>query len=673
MSEFIIIITNGSNSGSVKPDIGFSYPLNLNEINEAELRFSSLNTVTRTLITMGATVLITKDGVNVFYGYIDGRDNVTGGGISIHCSGHEVWLTKEPRVYSASPWLSTASATIASAIIAESTHLSAGTIESGLSIDLRVEKSDTLWNALGMICKKTAQDVSIDYSNVASVKVSVLNHKGSSTSTMILNNNFEITNPRYSQGYPSGNSVEVLGKGDGVNQIKSTSAYGQDATSIAAYGTIYRPVVNRNVMTVAEANQLADKEVVLTKDPTEIYTFTVKDVTLDINSGDIITINAEDLGISSTDVRVTQVRRGIDKQSEFLEIQVANANYGKILKLRDRYLSDITRQSIQESTQMMGSGNTLTYGNALNAKLNYPLIVPVQLPTAFIVDEAGVIRVDSFTVDYDVDPYKKGVGTASYTGSDPQVQNSSANTQPTVTGTVDVNSNLGVTDYYFGGYGSGISKDSFFTLHTENSVTGSMTLFTFTLHPDTDLNDFYFRIKDESTGTYYPNSTGLFFTNAWATDFIVFNIMVSDNISSHNLSIQYKATTGFDFYVFMQAFGTHDHTDGSLTASNHLHADGTYSVLATDINNISIGDDVSDAASVNATQVSLYVDFWNGSTWVNKHSILNTGKTLDTNVDVSNGGTLPDAAGYWRVRINPSSSSADFVQGIVKVKHSLDS
>jgi len=65
--------------------------------------------------------------------------------------------------------------------------------------------------------------------------------------------------------------------------------------------------------------------------------------------------------------------------------------------------------------------------------------------------------------------------------------------------------------------------------------------------------------------------------------------------------------------------------------------------------------------------------YWNGATWVNKHSILNTGKTLDTDVDISNGGTYPDAPGYWRVRVNPDSATADFIQGIVKIKHSLDS
>jgi len=60
-------------------------------------------------------------------------------------------------------------------------------------------------------------------------------------------------------------------------------------------------------------------------------------------------------------------------------------------------------------------------------------------------------------------------------------------------------------------------------------------------------------------------------------------------------------------------------------------------------------------------------------TWVNKHSVLNTGKTLDNDVDISDTNTYPDAIGYWRVRIEPDSGSADFVNGVVRIKSAMDS
>ena len=58
--------------------------------------------------------------------------------------------------------------------------------------------------------------------------------------------------------------------------------------------------------------------------------------------------------------------------------------------------------------------------------------------------------------------------------------------------------------------------------------------------------------------------------------------------------------------------------------------------------------------------------------WVQKHSILNTGKTIDSDVDISNSGTYPDAAGWWRTRVEPITGSADFAQGIVQIKNSID-
>lgn len=748
VSEYIIVVNNGTNSGSVKPDIGFSYTENLNELNEADMKFSSLNTITRGLITMGATVLITRNAVNAFYGFIDSIDNVTAGGISVHVSGYECWLTKEPRVYTNSPWVATASATIATSVIGESTHLSKGTTAAGLSIDLRVEQSDTLWNTLGMICRKTGQDISVDYSNIADIEISVVNHKGASTSSIVMNNGFELNNPKYTQGYPSGNSVTVWGKGDGSNQIKSKSHHGQDATSIAAYGTIYRPVINRNVISTAEADSLADKEVILTKDPIKIYSFNVVDINTAIVAGDIITVNAADLGISSEDVRITQVHRGVNADKEFLELQMANAGYGKMLKLRDRYLSDITRQSLQESTQMQGGSNILTWGHGINAKLNYPLSQPFQIPAAFITDVAGKIRVETFTVDYDVDPYKKG-GAASFTGSDPQVQNSSANTQPdvvndsgntgpdvvnssgstgpdvvndsgstqpAVTGTTSDSADSAWSSSNSGNSsstGSGTLTDSSWTTITDTSAVNvsSDLVFYFATFKNTNLaNSRVVRLRVYIGGTYYPNSSGTW-TEINAGDFATIPILCPANLAADDIVAYAQTESGdmgyevtWNYQVISKhthndgslAAANHDHTDGTYaaashshsdgtyaaashlhsdgtySAANHLHSDGTYDINASDLSSLTIGDDVSDAAGVNSTQVSIYLDFWSGVAWVNKHSILNTGKTLDTDVDISNGGVYPDAAGLWRVRVDPSSASADYIQAIVKMKHNLD-
>jgi hypothetical protein len=120
------------------------------------------------------------------------------------------------------------------------------------------------------------------------------------------------------------------------------------------------------------------------------------------------------------------------------------------------------------------------------------------------------------------------------------------------------------------------------------------------------------------------------------------------------------------------AAASHPHADGTYAAASHSHPDGTYDINAADLNYISIGDDVGEAGSVNASSVNLYLDYWNGSSWVNKHSILATGNTIDSDVDITNGGTYPDAVGFWRVRVEPITASADFAQAIVRLKSAID-
>jgi len=118
----------------------------------------------------------------------------------------------------------------------------------------------------------------------------------------------------------------------------------------------------------------------------------------------------------------------------------------------------------------------------------------------------------------------------------------------------------------------------------------------------------------------------------------------------------------------------HGHSDGSYSADNHGHSDGSYGA-ASHNHNVSIGDGISDSGSLNATELSeikLYHYNTGTSSWDLKHTISNTGKTLDTDVDLSDGGTYPDAAGSWKVEIKTDSSDADLVQGVIKCKHQID-
>ena len=667
MSQFIINVTNtSSETGSISPDVGFDYTDMLNDVNESTISISGLGSVKRGLLEMGSKVEIIRDGNREFYGLVDETKKLKGGAITFHISGYEIWLAKEPGVYANSPYKSVASATIAANIIGESTKFTAGTIEAGSNIDFRINTSDKLYNALSNLVRKTQQDIGIDYVNF---EIDVLDHKGSSTSVATFNEGIQISDVGFSEGYPKGTVVNVFGKGDGEDQITGTAT---DAGAVAQFGNIPWNITDRTVMSSSEADTLATAELAISKLPTKIYDFDVLNPNISLVSGDHLTLNSEDQDLNNEEVRTVGIRRGERGKEEFLQLQVANPETKRTVLNRNRILADIQKLQRDADTYMQGSGNTLTWARGLNAKSTVDWVLPFNVPAAFIEDEAGNLRVDSFTLDYDVDPYKKGVGGATYDGSDPQVQNNSANTQPGVAGS-SASTTL-VTIEGTDSFSENVSTS--WDLVMSEAVSGTFGFLYFYVQVNADFSgtdDLHLRIRSGTTDhivDYYLMNTGV--------DSNLRKVYMIPILGSVSTTFEvYLASSGGQNYngsltVYEEPQG-HTHADGTYTADNHLHTDGTYDILAADIDDITVGDDISDAGSINATDVAINVDFWNGSTWVNKLTIASTGLTLENDVDLTDGGTLPDAAGLWRTRITPNNASPDYVQGIIKIKHSLDS
>ena len=298
MGTYIVNCKNtSSEEGTVNPDAGVTYTDNLNSVNEASLIFSGSGELERSLVEPGSEVKIYRNETIEFHGIVDDIEYYDGGGMNVHAFGYEKWLGMENGAYSSSPWTATASATIFTSLIGESNYLTAGTINAGTNIDFRVSTSDSIWNALSNLRKKTAQDIQIDYTNS---EVDILDHRGSSTSVETLNAGIQIEDVRVTKGYPRGNKVIVYGKGDGENQIKSEyPGHGYDATSQASYGVITYIIDNRAIMTVAEANILADVEVARLKDPPKNYEFDSLSKNKDWIAGDVLTLNVPSQEVSN--------------------------------------------------------------------------------------------------------------------------------------------------------------------------------------------------------------------------------------------------------------------------------------------------------------------------------------------------------------------------------------
>jgi hypothetical protein len=348
MSNYIIKVKNTSGTeGTIIADAGFSYTDKLNEVNDGQLRISGTGEVKRSLFEIGSEIYIYRNEALEFRGIINSLSYLHAGGISADLQGYEIWLGKENGDYPNSPWDSTASSTIASSIISESSKFSAGTIQSGETLDFRVEDTSSLWNALSSLIKRTAQDIGIDYSDLS---VDILDHKGNSTSVMTLNDGVQIQDLTVRHTYPVANDVRVYGQGEGNTRIKSNTGHGQDATSKATYGTIRKIYDDPSVTSEDEANTLADKLVAQWKTPVKIYEFDIINPNKNLVAGDVITLNSSTKGLINEEVRVVAIDRGFRNNQEFMTLQVSNKEYSSMERGVNRILAEIEKRANDQQT-----------------------------------------------------------------------------------------------------------------------------------------------------------------------------------------------------------------------------------------------------------------------------------------------------------------------------------
>jgi len=691
MSQYRITSVYGGVSTTIEPDVGFYYTDNLNEINECELKFSSMSKTIRACLQIGALVEILRDSTREFYGLVDSIDYIDGGGLIVHASGYEIWLAKEHGAYSNSPWNSTASATIFSSLIGESTHLTAGTIATGLNVDFKASTSDSLFNSISELLKKTGQDYELDYSNTASIKINITDHKGSSTSKGVLNGGIDFYNLKYTTIYPTGNYVVVYGKGDGTNQIMSTSAHGQDITSQSTYGVIKRVVVDRTIISQDAANNLADKEVAISKDPQKLYSLTVNDISWNLVAGDIITITSDDVGLNDEAVRITQVKRGNKDNDEFLSLLVTNSTHAILIKDYRRQLNDIRKSVRDTTTYMQGATQHVEIPARINANNTYGLLVPFYVG-AFYKDEAGNIRINSLTLDYDVDPYNRQFGTATGGSHD-----------HSLTSGATAAHNHAVTDLGHDHYVPANTASAYTLVTYQNYDSGTATISSSswtTIASDTVSGTFdylYVTVNIEANGWSAIERLALAL-RIGTTDYIVKSITFNSAVGyqevllvpifasiSSTLYLRLISQGGLSYYASIDIYGSprsHSHSISAQYSNSdnaYVDEDDKSPSLTGDSSAesvaVTIGDSIGEASSINATAVNIYLEFYDTATsaWVTKYSILSSSSLLNYNVDISNSGTYPDAEGWWRVRMTTNSSNADLIQAVVKIKHHIDS
>ena len=691
----------------------------LNEIGQFEVFLDGVNSYDRTNYARGNTIEFYDDSVLDLKGTIISVSNLEAGGLILRGVGAENEFANIPcdttSLGTSGVWQNTASATIFTAIIGEASTWSAGTINAGVDADFKVSSIQSLWNGIQELRLKTGQDISMNYTTLA---LSILDTKGSSNITT-LNEGVEISEPRYDINTPEGLKVLVFGKGDGENQITGSATNGSYAV-----GDPVKKIVDPSIISTDAANERASKELTAAEVEPEIYEFEVLNPDLAVVTGDTLTLNAPSAGASNKTVRVVRVRRGMKNKSEYLELEVTNSEYSKISRMRDSYVSrlaKIERDVREKGPIMQGSSNVLTYMTVRNIDSSTGAAVYCPIPASLITDEAGNKRVLSMTLDFDVDPFNAQYGTISgdtdnnsglsvitSTGDDTNVGTLGSTYSTVKTYSVSAsnhgqyinfNLNLGIydhttptntvsykariydgTNYYPDSTGIRLARGS--VRHTL-SITGGSTNYAGSHdhesvgHTHSPYTGTWFMESDECINWDYCSST----TNL--------HQLSSDGSHTHTLSptgyvdVPFSGSgtilcpvdpAGKTFYVQL------DHSDAAGQTSNvGLRSDYQvhsrhYHPTSGGAADVVIGDGVDDSAAVNASQITVYVERLESGSWVNHYNfnISLASVTYGTDVDLTNSGTYPDDAGFWRVRVVTNNATPDLLQAVVKIKHEMD-
>ncbi len=710
-----------STNASLKQWLTFSYEKTLNAMSNSQIALDGVTGGYKSEFDVDSNIEIYKNGTLKFRGTVFDKDDMIGGGVVLSLLGieHELTESKSPMVGSllTRTWTSTSDHAILSTLV---TSVAGWTIDTSNStdtnVDFRTSSTESVWNAAIRLISDGGKDINIDQANK---KVYLYDELTRDDQFAFLEGK-NASNISRKKSRSKASKVIVYGKGDGENQIVGSTGSGVPVFV----------VIDRNIVTTTQANTRAVVEYNKINPQQKSYTLNPTSAIDALQIGDMGNITNNSASINE-DVDIVRIKVSVDGTgNEKFAMGVANPAF----RLASKNVAELTAKQEasynQSQSSMQGSGNLNSWGSGINAKTNFPLKVIFYLSADQIQDEAGNLRVNSLTVDYDIDKFQQQYGTASFDGSDPQVQENSDLTAPAVEDNsgqtapaVEDNSGQTQPDVINNSeaisYGATIGSDS------NNGVSCSSGAWTTLASVRIDLAS---SASDDLICTFFVTGNsggaediqiGISNTNM-STGIGPFGHMVAGSYHDgfRDTSFHINTDTGcgvgggsFEFielevYPFTGAItldggitikkATHSHGPGSYDADNHLHNEGTYNAInhlhdegtynainhlhanglydinAADIDNISIGDDVSEAGSVNASSVNLYLDFWNGSAWINKHSILATGVTIDTDVDITDSGTYPDSVGYWRVRVEPITATADFAQGIVKLKSSID-
>lgn len=674
---------------AAKQWVQFSYEFTLNGMSNGQIVLDGVTGGYLTEFDVDEEIYIYKSGTQVFRGIITDQNSLTNGGIILTYQGIEIELTDDKVPMTGSEvvrsWTSTSDNTIFNTLVTSITGWTTNVTNSTSTTvpSFRASATESVWNAVIRLIEQTGKDIWVDQLN----KVLYLYDELTNDNQFSFIEGKNARNISRKKSRSKAGKVIVLGKGDGEYQIRGS--FGS--------GTPVETIIDRNIITTDEADDRAESAYNRLNPQPKHYVLEpiIINGTLTVGDSGIIANNSASINETVDIVRIKTLINNVGAEQITMEVANPDLRLATKNEAEERNKSEANYQ--QSQTSMQGSGNTLSWSAGINANSSAPLRRVFYLSPDQVQDEAGNLRIDTLTVDYDVDPFREDAGISSESNIAPSL--SAGNTDSHKHDAADsghthsVTSPTSDTATLYTNEGSvtwseNISSGAFDYVAKVN-VNGTFAHLLCVVEIENDGwsgNDYVgFEIKGLGITTIVTNS--LYYSTAYNNGInrLTYVVPVFACLSNVDIELSMYSVNNSNYqgeFTVYSFDSSHTHTITAITSTQSAIAavdddnksPGLAGNAGSHNHSVTIGDGVDDAASLNATQVSIYLDYWNTgtSTWDNKHSILNTGNTLDTDVDITNSGAYPDATGFWRIRIYTDNASSDYVQAVVKTKHQLD-
>jgi len=277
----------------------------------------------RTDFQIGFKVFIYWNGVLDLKGKIKKITNTSTGEMLLEGIGYGESVLSQPNTAEQGFSATTTTGVVSSGtnnLLSFVSGITVGTIENQTVTNFRTYTAQTSLEAVDKLCSLTDQDWSIDDVND---ELDVLDHQGSSSSVGTLVDGVGVYNiSKQEDELETVTRITVIGKGYGAEQVSGVWGAGGANAPSWNLGENEKTVIDKSRDSAAECQKLAQTMYLTLSSNKLSYGFGLSNPYYSHTLGDVITLEAPNIGVTATDLRIVSTKRVVTTNSSVLYFEV---------------------------------------------------------------------------------------------------------------------------------------------------------------------------------------------------------------------------------------------------------------------------------------------------------------------------------------------------------------